>query len=53
MSPADPELMRRIDQIHLQHRRAGSPMLREILHCEGFSAGRCHIGLDLRWTFVD
>ncbi len=48
VSPADLELMRRIDQIHLQHPTAGSRMLRDMLRREGFTAGRCHIGTLMR-----
>jgi putative transposase len=40
---ADLELMRRIDELHLNHPFAGSRMLRDLLRHEGFSVGRKHV----------
>jgi putative transposase len=42
-SEADLTLMRRIDELHLEHPFAGSRMLRDMLKREGFSVGRKHV----------
>jgi putative transposase len=42
-SDADLALMRRIDEIHLEHPFAGSRMLRDLLRREGFQVGRKHV----------
>ena len=39
-SDADLALMRRIDELHLEHPFAGSRMLRDLLNREGFAVGR-------------
>jgi putative transposase len=39
----DMEMMRRIDELHLQYPFAGSRMLREWLRREGFEVGRRHV----------
>ena len=39
-SDADLALMRRIDELHLEHPFAGSRMLRDLLNHEGFAVGR-------------
>jgi len=44
VSPEDLALMRRIDELHLEHPFAGARMLRDLLRPEGFEAGRRHIG---------
>jgi len=44
VSDADLALMRRIDQLHLDHPFMGARMLRDQLHREGIKAGRRHIG---------
>ncbi len=44
VSPADLALMRRMDELHLEHPFAGTRMLRDLLRPEGFPAGRKHIG---------
>lgn len=44
VSAADLALMRRIDQLHLEHPFMGARMLRNQLHREGIQAGRRHIG---------
>jgi putative transposase len=43
VSEADLALMRRIDELHLQHPFAGSRMLRDLLKQEGFKVGRKHV----------
>lgn len=40
----DLKLMRRIDELHLEHPFAGSRMLRDLLNAEGHSVGRRHVG---------
>ena len=42
-APADLVLMRRIDELHLNHPFAGSRMLRDLLNNEGYSVGRRHV----------
>ncbi|HRL78691.1 MAG TPA: IS3 family transposase [Candidatus Accumulibacter phosphatis] len=44
VSPEDLALMRRIDELHLEHPFAGARMLRDLLRPAGFQAGRRHIG---------
>jgi len=44
VSEADLRLMRRIDELHLEHPFAGSRMLRDFLLREGFEVGRRHVG---------
>ena len=44
VSAEDWALMRRIDELHLDHPFAGARMLRDLLRPEGFEAGRKHIG---------
>ena len=39
-SEADLTLMRRIDELHLEHPFAGSRMLRDLLQSEGLAVGR-------------
>jgi putative transposase len=41
---ADLVLMRRIDELHLNHPFAGARMLRDMLHLEGLVVGRKHVG---------
>jgi putative transposase len=43
VSEADQRLMRRIDELHLEHPFAGARMLRDMLNREGFSVGRKHV----------
>jgi len=45
---ADLALMRRIDELHLNHPFAGSRMLRDLLRQEGFSVGRKHVATLMR-----
>ena len=42
-SSADLALMRRIDELHLEHPFAGSRMLRDLLRLEGHPVGRKHV----------
>jgi putative transposase len=42
-SPEDRELMRRIDELHLEFPFAGSRMLRDFLDSEGLAIGRRHV----------
>ena len=44
VSPADLALMRRIDQLHLEHPFMGARMLRDQLNREGYDVGRKHVG---------
>jgi putative transposase len=41
---ADPALIRRIDEVHLEHLFAGARMLVRMLRREGFAVGRKHVG---------
>ena len=43
VSAADLELMRRIDELHLELPFAGSRMLRRLLAAEGSKVGRRHV----------
>jgi putative transposase len=45
---ADLALMRRIDELHLNHPFAGSRMLRDLLRHEGFRVGRKHVATLMR-----
>ena len=47
-SEADLALMRRIDELHLEHPFAGSRMLRDLLRREGFAVGRKHVATLMR-----
>jgi putative transposase len=44
VSAADLELMRRIDELHLEHPFMGSRMLRDQLNRAGCAVGRTHVG---------
>jgi putative transposase len=43
VSPADLALMRRIDELHLEHPFMGARMLRDQLKRQGFAVGRRHV----------
>ena len=43
VSEADQRLMRRIDELHLEHPFAGARMLRDMLNREGLAVGRKHV----------
>jgi putative transposase len=44
VGPADLALMRRIDELHLEHPFMGARLLRDQLNREGFKVGRKHVG---------
>jgi len=48
VSAADLRLMRRIDQLHLEHPFMGARMLRDVLNREGLTVGRKHISTLMR-----
>jgi putative transposase len=48
VSDADLALMRRLDQLHLEHPFAGSRMLRDLLRREGIEVGRRHVATLMR-----
>ena len=48
ISPADLLLMRRIDELHLEHPFLGARRLAELLQREGNDVGRCHVGSLMR-----
>ncbi len=48
VSPAQLALMRRIDELRLEHPFAGSRMLRDFLRLQGFEVGRRHVGTLMR-----
>lgn len=48
VSPADLAIMRRIDELHLDHPFAGSRMLRDLLVGEGVEIGRQHVATLMR-----
>jgi putative transposase len=48
VSEADQQLMRRIDELHLEHPFAGSRMLRDMLDHEGIKVGRRHVSTLMR-----
>jgi putative transposase len=43
VSASDLTLMRRLDELHLEHPHAGSRMLRDLLAAEGSKIGRRHV----------
>ena len=43
VSESDLALMRRLDELHLEHPHAGSRMLRDLLAAEGTKIGRRHV----------
>jgi len=48
VSAADLGLMRRMDELHLEHPFAGSRMLRDMLRREGLRPGRRHVASLMR-----
>ena len=48
LSEADLALMRRLDELHLEHPFAGSRMLRDLLRREGVEVGRRHVATLMR-----
>jgi len=53
VSPADLAIMRRIDELHLEHPFAGSRMLCGMLRSEGIAAGRRHVRTLMRRMGVE
>jgi putative transposase len=53
VSSADLALMRRIDELHLEHPFAGSRMLRDLLRLEGHPIGRKHVRTLMRKMGVE
>jgi putative transposase len=53
ISEADLRLMRRIDELHLEHPFAGARMLRDMLRREGREVGRRHVGTLMRRMGVE
>lgn len=47
-SPSDLALMRRIDELHLEHPYAGARLLRDMLRREGHEIGRKHVATLMR-----
>jgi putative transposase len=47
-SAADLALMRRIDELHLEHPFAGARMLRDLLRQDGYTVGRKHVATLMR-----
>jgi putative transposase len=45
---AELALMRRVDELHLEHPFAGSRMLRDLLRLQGIEVGRRHVGTLMR-----
>ena len=52
-SVADLALMRRIDQLHLEHPFAGARMLRDLLRQDGFDIGRKHVATLMRTMGIE
>lgn len=52
-SESDLALMRRIDELHLEHPFAGARMLRDLLRQDGFSAGRKHVATLMRTMGIE
>ena len=53
VSPADHELMQRIDKLHLQRPFAGSRMMRGFLDRDGYKVGRRHVRTLMRKMGID
>jgi putative transposase len=52
-SAADLALMRRIDELHLEHPFAGARMLRDLLRQEGYAVGRKHVATLMRTMGIE
>jgi len=48
ISPTDLLLMRRIDELHLEHPFLGARRMAQLLRREGHDVGRCHVGSLMR-----
>jgi putative transposase len=53
VSPADLQLMRRIDELHLAHPFLGARRLARLLQREGFEVGRRHVGSLMRLMGIE
>jgi putative transposase len=53
LSDTDLELVRRIDELHLDHPFAGSRMLKGLLRAEGVEVGRTHVQTLMRRMGVE
>jgi putative transposase len=53
VSAADLALMRRLDELHLQHPFLGARRLARMLQREGFAAGRRHVGTLMRLMGIE
>lgn len=53
VSESDLALMRRIDELHLEHPFAGSRMLKKLLRADGFVVGRSHVRTLMRRMGVE
>jgi putative transposase len=53
MSDADLALMRRMDELHLDHPFAGSRMLQGLLKAEGHEVGRLHVATLMKKTGIE
>ena len=47
------EIMRRLDELHLEYPFAGSRMLRDLLRQEGFVIGRLRVASLMKWMAID
>jgi putative transposase len=52
-SDADLAIMRRIDELHMEHPLAGARMLVRMLRREGFVAGRKHVSTSMKRMGVE
>lgn len=52
-SPADLALMRRLDELHLEHPFLGARKLARMLQHDGANVGRCHIGSLMRLMGIE
>ena len=52
-SAADLAVMRRIDELHLEHPFAGARMLRDLLRLDGFGIGRKHVATLMRTMGIE
>jgi len=52
-SDEDLALMRRMDELHLEHPFAGARMLRDLLRQDGFSVGRKHVATLMRTMGIE
>jgi putative transposase len=53
VSASDLVLMRRLDEMHLEHPHAGSRMLRDLLAAEGSKIGRRHVRTLMQWMGIE